>query len=226
MYLITHGAVDVYLGRVTEIDWLKIINELNDNANRNALGDSVTFWPVVRRLVDIDDGFGLISKITLLILILLTFTLAYKRKWQLFIFLSFFAPSFSIYFHYYDAVPFLILVIWAILSRPKSVFSFIVLDFLLISKEFLSPRNMLLVLVISAVVAICSSTLNTDRKRNLVFSIIGFVIWQFIGRLNLISNSNQFDLHSLVVTQVLILSALYFIKFHGGTSEMKGLIKI
>jgi hypothetical protein len=219
-YLITHAAVDIYIGRVVEIDWLKILSGLNEKANRNELGDSVTFWPVVRRFVNIDSSFGLVSKATLLVLILLTFTYAYKRNWQVFIFLSLFAPSFTIYFHYYDAVPFFGLVFWVILSRPKSIFSFLILDILLISKESSSLRNIALVVVVSFLVAIFSATTNSNRNRNLVFAVIGFALWQLIQIANSNSGSDQYELQSLVVTQVLILSGLLFIRSLRGSPKL------
>jgi len=225
-YLITHAAVDIYIGKVVELDWLNILSGLSDRANRNELGDSVTFWPVIRRFVNIDSSFGLVSKVTLLALVILTFTVAYKRNWQLFIFLSFFVPSFTIYFHYYDAVPFFSLVFWVILSRPKSIFSFMVLDILLISKESSSIRNILLVIVASSMVAIFSTTINSKRKRNLVFAVIGFVLWQAIQIANSKSNSDQYELQSLVVTQVLILSGLLFIRSLTGSQKLDDFVRI
>jgi len=225
-YLITHAAVDIYIGKVVELDWLNILSGLSDRANRNELGDSVTFWPVIRRFVNIDSSFGLVSKVTLLALVILTFTVAYKRNWQLFIFLSFFVPSFTIYFHYYDAVPFFSLVFWVILSRPKSIFSFMVLDILLISKESSSIRNILLVIVASSMVAIFSTTINSKRKRNLVFAVIGFVLWQAIQIANSKSNSDQYELQSLVVTQVLILSGLLFIRSLTGSQKLDDFVLI
>jgi len=225
-YLITHAAVDIYIGKVVELDWLNILSGLSDRASRNELGDSVTFWPVIRRFVNIDSSFGLVSKVTLLALVILTFTVAYNRNWQLFIFLSFFVPSFTIYFHYYDAVPFFSLVFWVILSRPKSIFSFMVLDILLISKESSSIRNILLVIVASSMVAIFSTTINSKRKRNLVFAVFGFVLWQAIQIANSKSNSDQYELQSLVVTQVLILSGLLFIRSLTGSQKLDDFVRI
>lgn len=212
VYLITHAAVDAYIGKIVELDWLNILGGLSDRADQNELGDSVTFWPVIRRFVNMDSSFGMISKATLLILILTTFVFAYKRNWQVFIFLSFFVPSFSIYFHYYDAVPFFCLVFWAILSRPKSIFSFFVLDFLLISKEASSLRNISLIVVVSLLMAVFSTTTNSGRMRNLTMAAIGFALWQFIVFANSSSNSDDYQLQTLVVTQVLLISGLFFLQ--------------
>ena len=225
-YLITHAAVDIHIGKVVELDWLNILSGLNDRANQNELGDSVTFWPVIRRIIDIDGSFGLVSKATLLALVVLTFIVAYKRNWQAFIFLSFFVPSFTIYFHYYDAVPFLSLVIWAILSQPKSVFSFVVLDMLLISKESSSVRNILFVIVISCALAMFSTTRNSNRIRNLVFAFIGFILWQLIQMINSRSNSDQYELQSLVVTQALVLSGLLFVQSLARFPKLNDFVRI
>lgn len=209
-YLIAHAAVDIYVGKILELDWLDILSGLSDRADQNELGDSVTFWPVIRRIVNIDASFGVISKATLMILVLATFFFAYKRNWQVFIFCSFFVPAFSIYFHYYDAVPLFCLVFWAILSKPKSIFSFLLLDFLLISKEASSLRNISLVILVSFLVAVFSTTTKTERVRNLSMAIVGFTLWQFIVFANSRSNSDEYQLQSLTVTQVLVMSGLFF----------------
>jgi hypothetical protein len=211
LYVVTHAAVNVYLGRIVELDWIEKVGTLSDRANRNELGDSVTFWPVIRKYINIEGSFGVVSKATLLLLVLLTFWLAYKKYWGSFFFLSFFAPAFSIYFHYYDAVPFVGLIFWAILSRRQSILSFAVLDLLIISKEANSLKNIVLVFCISSLVAIFSTSSNATRLRNLVFSVIGFGIWQLIYQVNSRLNLNQYELQSLVVTEVLVLAALYFI---------------
>jgi hypothetical protein len=207
----THATVNVYLGRIVEIDWIEKVGTLSDRANRNELGDSVTFWPIIRKYIDIEGSFGVVSKATLLLLVLLTFWLAYKKYWGSFFFLSFFAPAFSIYFHYYDAVPFIALILWAVLTRQQSILSFVVLDLLIISKEATSQKNMVLVVCISSLVAIFSTSANSIRIRNLIFSVIGFGTWQLIYYANSKLNLDQYELQSLVVTEVLVLAALYFI---------------
>jgi hypothetical protein len=211
LYVFTHATVNVYLGRIVEIDWIEKVGTLSDRANRNELGDSVTFWPIIRKYIDIEGSFGVVSKATLLLLVLLTFWLAYKKNWGSFFFLSFFAPAFSIYFHYYDAVPFIALILWAVLTRQQSILSFVVLDLLIISKEATSLKNIVLVVSISFLVAIFSTSANSIRIRNLIFSVIGFGTWQLIYYANSNLNFNQYELQSLVVTEVLVLAALYFI---------------
>ena len=212
LYVVTHAAVNLYLGRIAEIDWIQKVSTLSDRANRNELGDSVTFWPVIRKYINLEGSFGIVSKLTLLILVLLTFWLAHKRYWGSFVFLSFFAPAFSIYFHYYDAVPFVALIFWAILSRKKSILTFVVLDLLIISKEASSLKNIALVICISLLVAIFSTSSNSTRARNVIFSVIGFGAWQIIYYANSKLNLNQYELQSLVVTEVLVLAALFFIQ--------------
>jgi hypothetical protein len=221
LYVVTHAAVNVYLGRIVELDWIEKVGTLSDRANRNELGDSVTFWPVIRKYIDIEGSFGVVSKATLLLLVLLTFWLAYKKYWGSFFFLSFFAPAFSIYFHYYDAVPFVGLIFWAILSRQQSILSFAVLDLLIISKEATSLKNIVLVVCISSLVAIFSTSSNSTRFRNMAFSVIGFGIWQVIYHVNSRLNLNQYELQSLVVTEVLVLAALYFITSSKGSNKLQ-----
>jgi hypothetical protein len=221
LYVVTHAAVNVYLGRIVELDWIEKVGTLSDRANRNELGDSVTFWPVIRKYINIEGSFGVVSKATLLLLVLLTFWLAYKKYWGSFFFLSFFAPAFSIYFHYYDAVPFIALIFWAILSRRQSILSFAVLDLLVISKEAASLKNIVLVVCISSLVATFSTSSNSTRLRNMVFSVIGFGIWQSIYHVNSRLNLDQYELQSLVVTEVLVLAALYFITSSRGSNKLQ-----
>jgi len=209
MYVLTHAAVDIYLGRIVELDWLKIFTSLSDRADRNELGDSVTFWPVIRNFLDFGGSFGLISKATLGLLVVLTFWAASKRNWQMFIVLSFFAPAFSIYFHYYDAVPLLGLVFWALLSRRKTIFSFVVLDMLVITKEASSIRNIIFVIFVSAAVVIFSESSISIRLRNSLFAVVGFAIWQLIYFTNSKLNLDQYELQYLVVTQALTLAYLF-----------------
>lgn len=221
LYVVTHAAVNVYLGRIAELDWIEKVGTLSDRANKNELGDSVTFWPVIRKYINLEGSFGIVSKITLLLLVLLTFWRAYRRYWGSFVFLSFFAPAFSIYFHYYDAVPLVGLILWAILSRQKSILTFVVLDLLIISKEASSLKNIVLVITISFMVAIFSTSSNSTRARNLVFSVIGFGAWQLIYYANSKLNLNQYELQSLVVTEVLVLAAIFFIQSGRGSDKLE-----
>ena len=221
LYVVTHAAVNVYLGRIAELDWIEKVGTLSDRANKNELGDSVTFWPVIRKYIDLEGSFGIVSKLTLLLLVLLTFWLAYRRYWGSFVFLSFFAPAFSIYFHYYDAVPFVALIFWAILSRQKSILTFVVLDLLIISKEASSLKNMVLVICISFMVAIFSTSSSSTRTRNIVFAVIGFGTWQLVYYANSKLNLNQYELQSLVVTEVLVLAAIFFIQSSRGSDKLE-----
>jgi hypothetical protein len=72
-------------------------------------------------------------------------------------------------------------------------------------------KNIVLVICVSSLVAIFSTSSNSTRLRNMVFSVIGFGIWGLTYHVNSRLNLDQYELQSLVVTEVLVLAALYFI---------------
>ena len=75
-------------------------------------------------------------------------------------------------------------------------------------------------------VAIFSATTNSNRNRNLVFAVIGFALWQLIQIANSKSGSDQYELQSLVVTQVLILSGFLFIRSLTGSPKLDNFVRI
>jgi hypothetical protein len=75
-------------------------------------------------------------------------------------------------------------------------------------------------------VAMFSATTNSNRNRNLLFAVIGFALWQLIQIANSKSGSDQYELQSLVVTQVLVLSGLLFIRSLRGSPKLNNFVRI
>jgi len=211
-YLVLHILIDLRLQTITEIDWLKTLQELDSSASSNSLGDSLSFWPVLRRFLALNEFFNYISKSVLILLIILTVYSAIKHQNRVLLFLIFIVPSVSIYFHYYDAIAIISLALVVILKTPLNYFGFFVLNMLIISKEGTSLKNITLVLSISLFYCFFSSSRVGTFFVRAVNLGVGFTLWVLLQFVNRSSHSNDHELQALVVTEVLVLCAIMIVQ--------------
>ena len=198
-----HIFVDLTQQRILELDWLKILFVLQDQAKDGALLDAVSLWPLIT-LVTTLERFSTLALMmpTLLGLIVLS---VYSTKKDLIELLPwlFLLPATSIYFHFYDLVPALVLMIASQLKNQSKYFPFAI-GFLVIPQEITNSRNILFMIA-----AILSWKVLIDRAwflRAHVIAVIGLAISYFCIH-NLGSNPRL--MQSWIVTESVIIAAIF-----------------
>lgn len=128
-----HLAIDVYVGRFLERDWVTTLMEVSDPTRDPSNTGTRTIWPLIKSLFKIEI---IPSQIPTFVFIILGFALLYsisKTKSCLLLFLTLIVPAFYNYFHLYSFYPFAICV-FAILVRQVMPISLgAMLPFLLVS---------------------------------------------------------------------------------------------
>jgi hypothetical protein len=140
------------------------------------------------------------------------FYLSKKQQKDAAIFLSFFVPATSIYYHFYDAVPLTVIVVILIVRMKNTFISGLVLSFFLIPLIFDSARNQTLIFAIGILTVIWVRERVSHRSYlhllGRLFS--GFAVAVVIHVLNLRLNLSEYLLQSLIVTQCLVLAIVVF----------------
>lgn len=212
-YVLLHTLVDLSQKRILEIDWLASISSLNKSANTNSLGDSLSFWPILNNYLKLPEVFYLLAICITVFLTLLCFYQAQKREWEHSLFLSFFVPSTFIYFHFYDAVPLCAIFVVYVSKNFNLQYSTFALSFILIPKEFLVPRN--IILLLSILLIFLFKELHRSKLSHLpkillkMFSGLLFTLMLHIFNRSLHLSDHLFQ--SLIVTESLLLILFTFL---------------
>jgi hypothetical protein len=198
-----HIFVDLTQQRILELDWLKILLALQEQAKDGALLDAVSFWPLIKSVTTLESFPTLALMLpTLLGLIVLSVYLAKKDLIELLPWL-FLLPAISIYFHYYDLVPALVLMIASQLKNQSKYFPFAI-GFLVIPQEIISLLNILVLIV-----AILSWKFLIDRawflRANLVVTIGLVISYTCIHNLG----DNPRLIQSWIVTESVVIAAIF-----------------
>ena len=209
---ISHSIINLYVGSILELDWIRAISKVSSSASKNQLGDSVSFWPLLNYYFKSPKLFFSASIVLVLILFIVSLYLAYKHKPDMAMFFAILVPSFSIYYHFYDLIPLCIIVLnWAILNQ-QYVYSSFILSFILIPKEYLSYRNNFLVLFLELML---TYYFLKDIKKFKIFTLIkiffGLVLTYLLHFFNSYLNLNSFMLQSLIVSEALLM--IYFVTY-------------
>jgi len=147
--LVTHLLIDLSQKRLLEIDWIKIISGFQSRAQNAGLGDSVTFWPILSKILGISNYPGFVLLIPFGLLVAISFYLLYTKHATEAILVSLFAPALLFYFHFYDAMPFLILVfIFTLKSQSyfQNIIAVMFWNMSLLAKEIDNSRNIVFLL--------------------------------------------------------------------------------
>jgi hypothetical protein len=208
----THAIINFSQGRILELDWSSKIRNLNSLASENNLGDTLAFWPVLNNYIKAPDFFHALSIILSLNLTIVCFYLAKNQKKDSAIFLSFFVPATSIYYHFYDAVPLTVIVVILIVRMKNTFISALVLSFFLVPLIFESVRNQALIFAIGFLKIFWIHERVSDKPYAVLFGglISGFAAAVVVHILNLRLDLSEHLLQSLIVTQCLVLALVIF----------------
>jgi hypothetical protein len=127
--------------------------------------------------------------------------------------LSFFIPSTSIYYHYYDAVPLCVLLVVMLFRIGNPLLESFAISFILIPKEYMSFRNQVLVLLVVGFLTLRSMTVFKSKKKELILgsTILGLAASTLLHLINTWLELSDHLLQSLIVTESLVIvMILYF----------------
>jgi hypothetical protein len=201
-WLLGHLIIDVSQGEILEVDWLNSLQELQVRSSQGMLGDSVSFWPIVYKLLGVDGLPSLVTSVPLIVVSVIGARYCFKSDFAKVLPWIFLIPSVSIYFHYYDAIPGFLITILLIKNRIN-IFTLIFIGFTLIPKEYQSIKNQ--ILMISFIFLWTYISANKVRIRKVG---IAFVFVNVIHLFNSQITADEYFMQTLVVSESLVLSAL------------------
>ena len=209
---ITHLVINISQMRILELDWFIALSDVNKSASKASLGDSVSFWPILNYFTDSNLNLYFVSILITCLLSLVCFYSAFKGRWDEVLFLSFFIPSTSIYYHFYDAVPLCVLFVVMIFRMEVSFLNSFAVPFILIPKEFMSFRNQLLVLLVVGLLTLRTILINKNKNKLLIayYTLFGFIALSLLHLVNARLDLSEYLLQSLIVTEsLLIIVSIY-----------------
>jgi hypothetical protein len=219
IFVICHLLIDLSQQRFLELDYIRSMKELTLKATKGQLGDSVSFWPITNNLMNSPQFVNAISYILVILVAAASIYYAYKGIWNKFVFFSFLAPSFSMYFHFYDMIPLVALTIAFTLFSKNVLLSTVTFSMLVIPKIYLDPKNVLLMLILCALINFWDTKRNEMKTIYVIRFACGILISFLIRVLNSSMNLSDHLLQSIVVSECIILTVLVFIKYNYVTSK-------
>ena len=145
VWVVAHLIIDVSQRTFLELDWLNTLMRLSHAAESGKLGDSVTFGPIVTNAFPGLNIPTFVMSIPYLLGVVVLLKYARKKDFADLMGWILILPSISIYFHFYDLIPAMALV----LLRHSAILSTLVLTpiaFFLISIEWDELRNQILII--------------------------------------------------------------------------------
>jgi hypothetical protein len=195
-----HGLVDLMHQEILEFDWLKVLTDLQNQAQGGNLNDSVSFWPLINEI----SGFAHIPLFILTLPTILAtiwlFYAAQKTPLPQIIIWPFIVPAFSIYFHHYDLIPVTVLILLAV--EEKNIrYLLLPTMFFIIPIEYSNLQNQALVMTLLMLWKI-ESKFDISYSA-LFFSWVGF---NLLHILNVYLEQLIGNLQSIIVTEIIVFS--------------------
>jgi hypothetical protein len=193
--------------RILEKDWFTALSDVNESASQASLGDSLSFWPILNYFIDSTLFLYFASVFITCVLTGVCFYWAFKGRWEELVVTSFFIPSTSIYYHYYDAIPLCIIFVVMIFRLDNPFLNSFAIPFILIPKEYMSFRNQVLVLLIVGFLTLRSIIINKSKKKLLIVSstVLGIAASTLLHLINTSLELSEHLLQSLIVTESLVI---------------------
>ena len=210
---LTHLIINLSQMRILEKDWFTSLSGVNKSASQASLGDSLSFWPILNYFIDATLFLYFASILITCALAGACFYWAYKGRWEQVLFLSFFIPSTSIYYHYYDAIPLCVFFVVMLFRIDNPFLISFAVSFILIPKEYMSFRNQFLVFMIVSLFTLRSMIVNRHGNKAFIFisTALGLAASTLLHLTNTSLELSDYLLQSLIVTESLtIILVIYF----------------
>jgi hypothetical protein len=195
-----HLLMDVRFARLLELDFYNSLRILNSLSQIGNLGDSVTYWPIISKLLNSTQYTMTLSMILSLLTLSCTIWAIRSKNFNSALILVGFFPAAGIYFHLYDSL--IITVVFITLALTKySWVNLYALNFLMIPKEFMNTRNWLLILAANLLYILIVR--NLDNRKVYVYLrdfILTLSLYFGTGLALQKYKSDEYFYHSVVVT--------------------------
>jgi len=204
--LVFHILIDIRIGSVIEIEYLKLLTNLAGQSTGNNFGDSVTYWPLLRSIgIDVQ---GVVAGVAVMILAGMLIQRFIKNKNFVSIFgMSMILPTFGSYFHLYDAVGIITITLFFYTSRSRYLLLTILLgSIIMIPIELNSLQNWLI--EIFGLILLLAMYKRIEKLYQLTQkSIAGLCLGLSMHLINKeIANSAQ-EMQVLVTTEIVAIAA-------------------
>lgn len=202
--LIFHIFINIYHGKILEIDWFLFVNNLNNLGAKNQLGDSVSYWPLLHNYFDFDFDNRLISYPLISVLGILFLFLIRKGHYISAISTITFLPSLTFYFHFYDAIPLLTILFYVVVKERINPLNLAIVGFLMIPSQITNVKNLFFVICILSLLIY----LKRDREEVIQLTTLGALI---LIAIHLARNAVDSDLRinqSFIVSTSMLFSYL------------------
>jgi hypothetical protein len=202
--LIFHILINVYHGKILEIDWFLFVNNLNVLGAKNQLGDSVSYWPLLHHYFAYNFDNRVVSYPLIAALGILFLFLIKKGYYISALSIITFLPSLTFYFHFYDAIP-LVTILFSVVVRDRiNPLNLGVIGFLIIPSQITVIKNLFLVFGILSLLIY----LKRDHEKIVKLTILGVLT---LSAIHLARNMISSDLRinqSFVVSTSMVLSCI------------------
>lgn len=147
IWISSHIVIDLYVGRILEIDWLSRLFGLVDISNTSGLPESIAIWPLLSRLTVPNKINSLISYTIIIFILIFMVKKIIQNNNGASLYFAFLAPAFYVYYHHYDMIAIIILT-FVVKTRVPSSFTIAILEYSIIPVEFLNLINNILLFII------------------------------------------------------------------------------
>jgi hypothetical protein len=204
---IGHTVIDLWLGRFTEIDWLRVLVGVQSSKQFSKWPDQYNIWPILDELIPGYNFWKIISAIFILGIFAVLLYLSLRKKEE---FIWFVVASLSMVIPYsqlYSLTLLAVITIVRIMSTKINNIAYLFIIFVLIPRYWTEPKNILFVLMFLLLI----SVLNTTEKRdsfleNLKSAMMGTCLSILVHVLNDNSNLNEELVRSLICVEVTLFS--------------------
>jgi hypothetical protein len=207
-----HALIDVKLGRVTEVEWLRNLIGVQSSKDYSNWPEQYNIWPVLDYLIPGYITWKIISIICMVVIFaVLVFLSLYKKElsiWFITASLSMVIP----YSQLYSLTLLVVITMVHIVSKKLNYAAFLFVSFVLIPRYWTEPKNMIFVLLF----LIIFSAFDVINKRNsflrilksiAVGTLLNVVIHAWNDNLNMSEDLKR----SLICIEVTLLSMMYLL---------------
>lgn len=201
-WILLHGIVNLLHQEILELDWFKVITNLQYQAQRGNLADSVSIWPIIEEVTGNKDFSIFILMLPIVSGAILLFLNARSTTLSRLLIWPFLLPSLSSYFHHYDLIPVTVLILMQV-NIKNFKYVLMPLMFFVIPIENSSIKNQVLVISIAL---LWKWELKSDFSY--AFIVLSWLGYNLLNLTNLYFESLIGNIQAIVVTEIVFMSVL------------------
>lgn len=204
-WTVGHILIDLYVGKILEVNWIQRIFGLVSASKTSGLPESIAIWPLLDKFSIQNNSKNLISYFFLLFFLVCIVITAFMKKDMLSIYLIFLAPSFYVYYHHYDMVPIILLTILFYRIIPTYLFIALI-EYVILPMQVKNIFNLILLVLLVLMFLVAVPRNNEIRMTQNVMA--GTALYIFIQTLNSYM-SDLVSLQTLFMTEFIFCFTLF-----------------